>query len=209
MLFSNAHSITINPNCKVHLLAYDSFDINDYEGQLLPSELKRLSEISNPVKKQEYVASRLLKSKIYPGQEIRYNEVGAPYLSEDLVDNFISLSHTIGIVGFAEANYKVGLDLEPIRNLAKKIHKRFINEHEKSLLDIEDDLQMTMAWSAKESLYKLANRKEIIFTKELLIQEIISENHWLCSVKTDKGFREIPMHFYHSGNNVLSINDSF
>lgn len=209
MLFSNAHSIAINPHCSVHLLAYDSFEIEDYTKELLPVELQKLARISHPVKKREFVASRLLKSKFYPGQEIKYNEVGAPYLSDKIVDNFISLSHTIGIVGMAEAKYKVGMDLEPIRSLAKKIHQKFINEHEREILDVNDDLEMTKAWSAKEALYKLANRKEIIFTEELLIQEKVDENHWKCRVKTDQGFRDIPMHFYHSGNNVLSINDSY
>lgn len=209
MLFSNAHSIVINPNCTVHLLAYDKFDIQDYTDDLLPTEKAKLETISHETKKREFIASRLLKSKYYPGQEIRYNAVGAPFLKNGIVDNFISLSHTIGIVGFAEANYKVGLDLEPIRPLAKKIQHKFINQHEKSILDIEDDLEMTKAWSAKEALYKLANRKEIIFTDELLINAKVDENHWLCSVKTDQGFKEIPMHFYHSGNNVLSINDAY
>ncbi|MBU2018101.1 MAG: 4'-phosphopantetheinyl transferase superfamily protein, partial [Bacteroidetes bacterium] len=205
MRFSSAHQLIISDHTSVHLQSYRSFDNQLFEKQLNTKELEKLHSISNPVKKNEFVASRILKSALFPGDEILYNSVGAPFLKNKPETN-ISISHTTGVVGIAVSNHLIGMDLEPIRDLAMKIHSKFTNSYEKQLLDTNCRVEMTKAWSAKETLYKLAGRKEISFQNHMLIENVINDSLWEAKILKSDGWWRYMISFLESEGTILSIN---
>lgn len=144
----------------------------DAQLSLTENELVKLNSITHPHKKTEYLVSRHLRTEIFGKKQIMYTETGAPYIDHQ---GFISLSHTEGLVGIAYSpDFKVGLDLECVRQKAADISHRFVHEREKHLFNTSDSYDMSLLWSAKETLFKLAGRKGVIFAEQLWLEK--SEN---------------------------------
>lgn len=184
------HHITIN-HSEIHLLQYPEFDPINYLDNLNSEEINRLKKFSNIKRRREFVATRILKTQLFGLKQIRYNKIGSPFIDEDL---FISISHSDKIVGIAvNKNHAIGLDLEPNRPNILRLKHKFLSDQELSEFNCESAKTVTQLWSAKETLYKLANRKQILFIEQLHLKKhenggfkgtIINPDHKL-SVKLD------------------------
>ena len=154
---------------------YKAFIPSDYLDNLTDQERERYFSFNNINRQCEFVATRILRHRLFGFEHIHYDEHGAPYIENE---GFISISHAPGVVGIALCkDFKIGLDLEPKRNKAKKLFPKFLSNNEIAELDVESEDEMTTAWSLKEVLYKLAGRKKIIFKTDLLIEKV-APNHW-------------------------------
>jgi len=183
------------------LLSYNDFDPYDFEKDLLPIEFNRLKSIQHEVKQREFVATRMLRNSIFGKDEITYDSIGAPHIG---ARKYISISHTTDIVGIAISDFKIGFDLEPIRAKAIKLFPKFLHEEELAIFDTKSELEMTMAWSAKETLYKLAGRKEIIFKDDLRLHK--EGDNWVGTIHNPDAIIHVPLRVFDSGHNVLTIN---
>ena len=160
---------------ELHLMHYTAFIPSDYLDNLTDQERERYFSFNNINRQCEFVATRILRHRLFGFEHIHYDEHGAPYIENE---GFISISHAPGVVGIALCkDFKIGLDLEPKRNKAKKLFPKFLSKNEIEELDVESEDEMTSAWSLKEVLYKLAGRKQIIFKTDLLIEKV-APNHW-------------------------------
>ncbi len=154
---------------------YKAFIPSDYLDNLTDQERERYFSFTNINRQCEFVATRILRHRLFGFEHIHYDEHGAPYIDNE---GFISISHAPGVVGIALCkDFKIGLDLEPKRNKAKKLFPKFLSTNEITELDVASEDEMTTAWSLKEVLYKLAGRKQIIFKTDLLIEKVAA-NHW-------------------------------
>lgn len=172
-MFRHEH-ISIGP-VDIYLIHYDSFDPHGHRSLLSESEQARLDGFHHVKRQREYVSTRILKHELFGFKPIEYNEHGAPFIQKE---GFISISHSEGCSAIAVcSSFQIGLDLEPIDTKAMRLCEKFVNAHEKTFLNCADPLEMTMAWSCKETLYKLAGRKKIIFKSDLLLLGR-SEAHW-------------------------------
>ncbi len=154
---------------------YKAFIPSDYLDNLTDQERERYFSFNNINRQCEFVATRILRHRLFGFEHIHYDEHGAPYIENE---GFISISHAPGVVGIALCkDFKIGLDLEPKRNKAKKLFPKFLSKNEIEELNVESEDEMTTAWSLKEVLYKLAGRKQIIFKTDLLIEKVAA-NHW-------------------------------
>lgn len=203
MDFSNLHKISINDQTTINVLAYKNFDPLHFEKELLENEIVRLHSIPNLTKKREFVATRMLRNSIFGLDEITYDKIGAPHIG---AEKYISISHTIGMVGISISDYKIGFDLEPIRDKAAKLSSKFLHDDEYAIFDCKDDLEMTMVWSAKETLYKLAGRKKIIFKTELRLKKVGED--WIGIIYNPDTIIHVPLKVFSSGHNVLTINSA-
>jgi len=184
------HYITIN-GTSIHLMEYQEFDPTAYLNKLTSLELERYHEFKNIKRKREFVATRLLRHDTLGFEHIHYDANGAPFIKGE---GFISISHSGKMVGLAiNKSHSIGLDLEFPRDTILKIKKKFVSEKEMEIFDTEDPDTVTKIWSAKEALYKLAGRKQILFIEELHLSKdendawigrIINPDHELC-VKLD------------------------
>lgn len=184
------HRIT-NNSSTIHLLKYDEFDPTEYFEKLTSLEIERFYSFKNIKRKREFVATRILRHNNLGFEHIHYNSNGAPYINNE---GFISISHSANMVGLAiNKVHSVGLDLEVPRDRILSIKSKFVSEREMKLFDTDDASIVTRLWSAKEALYKLAGRKQILFIEELHISmnenndwigTIINPDHQLC-VKLD------------------------
>lgn len=190
---------------RIHLLYYKEYDVASYVRLLTEKENARLDSISHDGKRMEFCASRLLKHSLFGDKEIEYHHHGAPFI-EGI--GFISISHSKNSVGIAVCHdHPLGFDMEEIRDKGKLLAHKFISDHERSFLDPNDALMMTMLWSGKEAMYKLAGRKEIIFKEDLQFQTR-SDITWRGLIKNPSEKISVEFVIFEHKGMVLSINPS-
>lgn len=83
---------------------------------------------------------------------------------------YVSLSHTLGMAGaIFHREFPVGIDMDLIRGKILKIGKRFLDPKELDFLE-QDPLHYTMAWSAKESIFKCQGKRGVSFRDNILLE---------------------------------------
>ena len=79
------------------------------------------------------------------------------------------LKETSDLIAVIISEKKAAIDIEKISNKPLKIIHKFISNND-SILD--NKMEATLAWSAKEAVYKLHQQGEIDFKKDIIIQKI-------------------------------------
>lgn len=131
------------------------------------------ANISHPEKKKEWASARLAIYEALQSLQIPYpgffkDEHGK---SQSMAGaGYVSLTHT---QGFAAAifhqNTPVGIDMDVIREKILSIGPRFLAKAELDFLE-KDPLHYTMAWSAKESIFKCQGKKGVSFRENILLE---------------------------------------
>ena len=151
-------------------MQYEDFNPLEYFDQLTEVEKERFFEFKNQKRKQEFVATRILRHDLFGFQHIHYDEVGAPYIRGV---GHISISHTDNFVGIAYSKeYRLGLDIELMRPKISKIAHKFLSHEEMKSFQVDSIFDLTLAWTAKEALYKLSKRKGLSFITHLKVERI-------------------------------------
>lgn len=200
----NQDSIQLK-NGIIHLLRFEQFNPMDFIDHLTPEETERFFSFKHLKRQQEFVATRVLRHQLFGFSHIHYNEHGAPYIEEE---GFISISHAPGIVGLAICrDFQIGLDIEPLRPKALLLKNKFLSEEEKKLFETENELEMTKVWSAKEALYKLAGRKQLIFKTDLLLSKL-SDDLWEGRIINPNALLKVELNIFVKDECVITVNDS-
>ena len=187
----------------IYLMEYTEYDPNEYLDHLTENEQERYFQFTHIRRKREFMATRILRHRIFGFQHIHYDSVGAPFIEGE---GYISISHSPGLVGIAmNPTYRLGLDLELPRSKVIQIAPKFINKEESSYFDVNDATEMTRVWSAKEALYKLAGRKEIIFKEELLLSKDAAGN-WLGRIINPIEEIVVRLEFHEHQQTIVTIN---
>lgn len=137
--------------------------------------------IENPIKKLESIAARYCLHQLSPEFEslvLVQNDRNRPYFQNS--EWHISLTHSYPYVAAAcSPEKRIGIDLEkPGRNI-EKIAPRFLCPAELAKWKDASNL-LTLAWSAKESIYKAVGKPGLSFQKEM---EIIDFNQNPCKAQ--------------------------
>lgn len=126
--------------------------------------------IENPIKKLESMAARYCLHQLSSEFErliLVQNDRNRPFFQDS--DWHISLTHSYPYVAAAcSRKYRIGVDIEkPGRNI-EKIAPRFLSPIELEKWSKSSNL-LTLAWSAKESVYKAVGKPGLSFQKEIKI----------------------------------------
>lgn len=118
---------------------------------------------TSPKRRYEFVAVRVLLQQMLPGAVIAYHESGKPYLQSSPWR--ISISHTDGFVAvILSLHGEVGVDIEQYGERVCRVASRFISSEE-SASGVWEQL---LLWSAKETVYKMMNCREVDFREHLV-----------------------------------------
>lgn len=196
------HEIHSN-STQIHILDYQDYNPIDYISNLTDIEKERFFSFNNIKRQQEFVATRLLRHNLFGLQHIHYDPLGAPFIPNE---GFISISHSKNKVAVAvNKDYKVGLDLESHRKNILELKSKFLSKHEVLAFNCDDYIQVTKIWSAKEALYKLAGRKKIHFSEELLLS-IDEKNNWNGRIINPKHELLVKLDIFDIDGTIISIN---
>ena len=123
------------------------------------------SHLNSEKRKKEFLSTRILLNKLNPNSEITYNKFGAPQLSDG---KQISISHSKTSVAIIISDNNVGIDIEEISEKALRISSKFINKNH--LINLTKE-KATLIWCVKECIYKLFQKGNIDFRKDIIIEE--------------------------------------
>lgn len=131
------------------------------------------ANISHPDKKKEWATARLAILDALKALEIPYpgffkDEHGKSQSMNG--QGFVSLTHTPGFAGaIFHREQPVGIDIDLVREKILKIGFRFLDSSELDFLD-KNPVQYTMAWSAKESIFKCQGKRGVSFRENILLE---------------------------------------
>lgn len=121
-----------------------------------------------------WLASRCLIQEVFKGSKLRLekDENNRPTLWVNGIQWFISITHAAHMAGiYISKNKHVGIDLELIDPRILRVSQKFMNAAEQTFAGLPNQIsEMTLIWSAKETLYKLYSKKEVDFKKHLNIE---------------------------------------
>ncbi|GAB3221964.1 4'-phosphopantetheinyl transferase superfamily protein [Algoriphagus aestuariicola] len=135
---------------------------------------ERLSfaNISHPEKKKEWATARIAIHDALEALQVPYpgffkDEHGKSHAMNG--QGYVSLTHTPGFAGaIFHREQPVGIDMDLVREKILKIGFRFLDSSELDFLE-KDPAHYTMAWSAKESIFKCQGRKGVSFRDNILL----------------------------------------
>jgi 4'-phosphopantetheinyl transferase EntD len=151
------------------------------------------AHLRHPQRRYEWLAGRLLALDLLaelgaPDLHIGSDEFGRPHLlaTDGVRAGAISLSHGGGLVAAVVAlgvGRRVGLDLEPERPKTLRLAPRWLTPDELAAVD-GNPARASLAWSLKETLYKLYGRRQLDFRRDLRLDSDPSLATWATVTAT-------------------------
>ncbi|PZV78611.1 phosphopantetheinyl transferase [Algoriphagus aquaeductus] len=156
-------------------LAVKIIEEQEYKDLEFLSFREKLSfaNISHPDKKREWATARLAIFDALQQLQIPYpgffkDEHGKSQSMNG--QGFVSLTHTLGFAGaIFHREQPVGIDMDLIREKILGIGFRFLDPQELNFLE-KDPAHYTMAWSAKESIFKCQGKRGVSFRENILLE---------------------------------------
>jgi 4'-phosphopantetheinyl transferase len=139
---------------------------------LFPEEKERMLAFGSDMRKIEFLSVRLLlKTLNNTCGPIVYNQQRKPYLPNS--DFRLSISHSRNLTAIMiSKTRKIGIDLEFMSHTISRVQHKFINSDEYITNDENKrSYHLYIHWCAKEALYKLCDKQDISFKKNLTIEK--------------------------------------
>lgn len=133
-------------------------------------ELEQLEAIKGH-RRLEWLAVRYLTSQLLGGQSgaMLKDEFGKPHLLH--IPLQMSVSHSNGLAATILAKTLTGIDIQKIVPKIERIANRLLRAEEREVLQTETRIEhLHVYWGAKEALYKAYGRRELDFSKNILIE---------------------------------------
>jgi phosphopantetheinyl transferase len=131
------------------------------------------ANISHPEKRKEWATARVAIRETLEALQLPYpgffkDEHGKSQSMNG--QGFVSLTHTPGFAGaIFHRDQPVGIDMDLIREKILAIGFRFLDGSELDFLK-KDPVHYTMAWSAKESIFKCQGKRGVSFRENILLE---------------------------------------
>ncbi|WP_018477081.1 4'-phosphopantetheinyl transferase family protein [Pontibacter roseus] len=128
---------------------------------------------THPRRQREWLASRVLVYQLLqrftaePLPLLR-DLTGKPLLQKEGLHLSITHSPSLAAVILSD-RYEVGIDIEYISPKALRVADKFLTERER-ILTADDELKTCLYWSAKETLYKMYGKKQLVFKENLFVE---------------------------------------
>ncbi len=169
-------------------------------------EVKTLEGFRNHNRQLEWLSVRALITEMMGiNTRIVYNEDRKPFLLDN--SSHISISHSMDYTSILLSRFKrVGVDMEYMSHRISKIADRFINDREK-ITGSQELLRyhLYIHWCAKEALYKICDKKNINFKKNLTIEPFTPEGQGRIKGRVDNvyGSDTYNLEYQRMGNYIL------
>lgn len=118
-------------------------------------------------RRQEILAERLLLRRVFGETSVNFDhrDDGLPFLSGGA---YISIAHTRGILCVAvNGDHATGIDVERYGRRVLNVRDGFLTDDEKAWLKSDDELAHIVAWTIKESMFKIAGTRDMDYKHEL------------------------------------------
>ncbi len=170
------------------------------------ADIERLNGFKNLNRKVESLSVRaLLQQMTRPNARIVYNKSRKPFLDDGSYNISISHSHKHTSILLGK-NKHVGVDLEFMSHNIERVAHKFINDREVITGDpLLRKEHLYIHWCAKEALYKICDKVDINFQKNLTIKPFKVDDQGDITGVVHNNLRneEYKMHYILENNYVL------
>ena len=166
-------TITLNPGISVRIWKITETEDKLAEGVVLtPHCQERYEGMKSELHRRGFLSIRhLMAEEGYRDQDLYYDDLGKPHLSDG---SFISITHSYHFTGIVVSkNIPVGIDIEKQREKILKIAHKFTPIEEYGSFSEPHELmrKLTVVWGAKESLYKINSTLGLSFLNNIDIDD--------------------------------------
>lgn len=127
--------------------------------------------INHEWRQRQWLASRVLLKAITKSIDtpVKYDSFNKPYLPHSHYKISISHSHNLVAV-IVDDREETGIDIELVKPRIERLAEKFMSDEETRALDRTNLVEsLYVHWCAKEALYKLYGKKELIFKEHLFV----------------------------------------
>lgn len=152
-------------------------------------ELEVYRKINNDLRRSQWLSTRVLLRHLGKDNElgIGYDEFGKPFLNT--TDQKISISHSSDFVAIIINETKeTGIDIERIVPKIERVAHKFMSTQELASLNEKSLEELYIYWGAKEALYKLHGKKNLIFKENISIEPFVYQRKGIISGKINTNF---------------------
>jgi len=142
---------------------------DEFQDQVVAVQGGPLEQLHTVRRKQKQACLRLVTMLAGTGKEVFYDDHGKPHLADDMRQ--LSFTHSGDYAAVMLSDHAAGIDFELIRPKVLRIAHKFLRHEE--LNDIRPIHAMEHAhvyWGAKESLYKVYGKQQLLFKENLHIE---------------------------------------
>jgi 4'-phosphopantetheinyl transferase len=160
--------IESNNGTVIKLLKYfesstDAFDLSVFNGD----ELTKFRAFKSSKRKHEFYYARVLWNYFKINEVIQYNTIGRPSLAL----GYISISHSRNVIAIAyNLDHAVGIDVEYHSPKLKKIQHKYISLADASVINLQNESNLTIIWSIKEAIYKMEQIEGLSFKENIHVK---------------------------------------
>ena len=171
-------SLKVNQNTKVFIWKIEeSYDELNRIVLLTDKSKERIDSMKSDLHKRGFLSVRmLLKEAGFSDSDLFYDQFGKPHLQDG---TYISITHSYTFSGIiiSEVN-PVGIDIEKQRDKILKIAHKFTPiEEYKTIANVNALIsKLTIVWGAKESLYKIYGKKQLLFLHHIYVNDFNFED---------------------------------
>jgi phosphopantetheinyl transferase len=118
----------------------------------------------------EFQASRYLLKLLdpnFPFDKVNISKNGKPFLPGQ--NAHFSITHSFPYVGVAIASIPIGIDVQTYQEKITRLQQKFLSDQEKKYFN-NDIRQITLAWAAKEAVFKWSDLSGIDFKQHMPIR---------------------------------------
>ncbi|MFR9503387.1 MAG: 4'-phosphopantetheinyl transferase superfamily protein [Rikenellaceae bacterium] len=144
-------------------------------------DLAAIAQSCHKRQREQLTWRRMVRKHLAPHIiSITYNEAGAPQIGSEL---HLGVSHSASLAAIIISHRPCSIDIEALDRDFSKVAPRYITPSEALLREDSDKEHLQpLLWSAKETLYKYANCKELSLLDDIRIHEI-GNNTFTGSIK--------------------------
>lgn len=168
--------------------------------QLNDEEKQRYEKFSNDTRRMQWLSYRVLLNELVTPEEyshVIYDEYGKPYLQFD--SHYLSVSHSGKYsAAIISRDFPVGIDIEITHPKIERIVHKFLSEKEQQQIGDSFRLEkLYVCWGAKESLYKLYGKRNLLFQEHIFLSPFDYTPAGTFSGRIDIGKfkREFSLHY--------------
>lgn len=167
--------------------------------------------ITHPQKRLEFIAGRVLARNLVealgkPFEGVVKDFFGKPFYKQNTLQ--LSLSHSYPYVAALTDVYQpVGIDLEQVKKKLLKIGPRVLHASEQQDAG-DDEIKHCIYWCAKEAMIKVYGKKDLVFSKHLLVNpfKLEKEGPLVGKIIINEIETTVPLQYYVYSNFVVVFN---
>jgi 4'-phosphopantetheinyl transferase len=164
--------------------------IEDLKSRLLlnSEEINFYNSLNKGKRNIHWLSSRVLLRKLLNTEkfiDVRGDKYGKPHLINFNYE--LSITHSFDYAAVIISKNKVGIDIESIKPVIKKIAPRFMHQSELRHIDIQNDIKkLYVYWCAKETIYKLYGKRELSFRDHIIVDDFQYNSKGIAKARIEK-----------------------